>query len=150
MKTLLFFSFIMGVLGALVLYINLNSFDSAKFATQYATITFINDAVHPRIRAQRIAEIAQKSRVVFDMYKLPLQEVDTLIKRKLDGAADLDLVDTFLMKALVQRIREELQAAGLSMEDRTVDGSTVLMWISQGAQSAYEYHVVLSEMTAER
>lgn len=109
--------------------------DSAEVVVQYATIKFINKDADPITRAHKVIDIATEARTYFDSETLPIAQVESLIREKIDWAK-LDLADKILVDALIDKVMDEVEGAGSIPEDKRVSGSKVLGWIIDGARLA--------------
>lgn len=107
---------------------------NGQVLVQYATIKFIKNDDRPLLRAQKVILIATRARTYFDRNTLPLDQIEVLIRRKINWS-QLNSTDTLLVNALIARVREEVHASGLQLETEQASGSTILTWIINGAQS---------------
>lgn len=117
----------------------LKNADSAELIVQYATVKLIvnEDTPVERIRrAERIAKIARESKLVFDNRSLPLSEIETLVRDRINWQS-LDVADVMLANALIDRVVSEIEeSATLPESDVYVTGSQVLGWIIEAAEMA--------------
>jgi uncharacterized protein YceK len=108
------------------------SSSSSELLTQYATIKFINSGEIPLLRARAVVEIAREGKRLFDTEKMPIAEIETLIRNRIKWD-ELKPEDILLANALINRVSEEIQSSDLP-QDKMVSGSKVLGWIIAGAQ----------------
>jgi hypothetical protein len=105
---------------------------SSELLTQYATIKFINAGSVPLLRARAVAEIAREGKQLFDSERLPISEVEQLLRARIKWD-ELKPEDVLLANALIARVSDEIQTADLP-KDKLVSGSRVLGWIIAGAE----------------
>lgn len=114
---------------------SLTQSNSAELVIQYATVKFINNDVAPVLRAKKVVEIASAAKTFLDDRRLPLSEVETLIRQKIKWG-ELDPADTLLANALIMRVRQEIENVRTVPDEQYVSGSTILGWIIKGAKLA--------------
>lgn len=117
------------------------SFDnlqSTGLVVQYATLKFVGKAEPGKriIRAQKIIKHASQAKVLFDQDKLPIEQIEELVRRRIDWTK-LDPADTLLLDALIKTVVIEVnQNTGRTKPGELTTGSAVLDWIIKGAQLA--------------
>ncbi len=113
--------------------------DSAELIVQYATLKIItntDDEGDQIVRANKIHDIARESKALFDDRSLPLSEIETLVRERINWGS-LDAADGMLVHALINRVTAEVaESASLPDSDIYVTGSQVLGWIMDAAVMA--------------
>lgn len=106
--------------------------DSARLATQYATLKVIDGDVD---RADRIEEIVARSLTVLDGGSITVAAVESAVRSSVDWSS-LDAADTLLADALIVAVRDELNArvgSGVLDSDSAIQVRTVLEWVASAA-----------------
>lgn len=109
---------------------------SSKLVVQYATLKFVMnevDGVERSERAAAILSIAEEGRVFFDARSLPVIEIERLLRERIDWSS-LDVADTLLVNALIDRIALDVRQSVTLGDDVYVTGSKVLGWVVEGVR----------------
>ena len=105
----------------------------AKLLTMYATIKLANASGYPFDRAQRLISIAEMGRKLLDVNRLPLSQVEELIRKEINWDK-LSPEDQLLGEALINRIKSNYTEDPLiDVSETRATASQVLGWVIDGA-----------------